>query len=572
MRLWVIIIIVISFTVSFTISNKKHYPTDYFGAPVANAVMLSGTFGELRPDHLHAGIDIKAKNGAVGEPVLAAADGYVSRIKVQAAGYGNALYIHHPNGYTTVYAHLHEFSKEIKEFVRQKQYQKQTFELDLYPQANQFTFEKGQQLGKLGNSGSSGGPHLHFEIRDSKTEKPVNPLLFGIEITDNRPPSINDLKVYFLNDKRETIETKTYKPLKSGVGYRIKGDTLSLGAWRVGFGLKAYDHMTGVHNWNGVYSIKMLLDDEPVYSFEMETFSFDETRYINAHLDYEERITKKNYFNRLYLLPGNRLSIYREETNKGVVDLFVGKPRKVTMQVKDIHENESVLEFWVKRNTVDKNHDVPFNYFLPFEEENIVKTDDLHLYFPKGALYQNLYMKYHASADASNNVYSLVHHIHDLTTPVHKNFDVSIKPANLPEDFKSKAFVAYCGKNNVVSNCGGTWKNGMLTTKTRSLGDYCIMVDNTPPTITPQKFSTNMSGYNRMTFTIKDDIPTMGQAKNLRYKATIDGQWILMEYDLKNNLLVYRFDGSEAPGKHTFRLEVTDDRGNTAVFEKEFTR
>jgi hypothetical protein len=171
-----------------------------------------------------------------------------------------------------------------------------------------------------------------------------------------------------------------------------------------------------------------------------------------------------------------------------------------------------------------------------------------------------------------SNVYSFVHHVHDLKTPVHKYFDIGIKPTNLPPELKDKAFIAYCGKNNVMTNCGGTWKNEMLTTKARSLGDYCIMIDNTPPTITPIRFNANMAGYSRMAFKIRDDIPTMEKGADLKYKATVDGQWILMEYDLKYDLLSYDFDERVAKGKHNFSLEVTDDRGNQTVFERSFTR
>ena len=572
MRPTIFILLLLTVLVSFTTSSKKSYPKDYFRSPVANTVRLSGTFGELRPNHLHAGIDIKSKDGGVGQPIFSAAKGYVSRVKVQAGGYGNVLYVNHPNGYTTVYAHLKNFTKEVEAYVKKKQYEKQSFEVDLFPQAGQFTFEKGQELGKMGVTGSSQGPHLHFEIRDTKTEKPVNPLLFGFDVADNRAPVINGLKVYFLNDKKETIKSKTFKLRKVGGKYRVYGDTLNLGAWRVGFGVKTYDHMTGVHNWNGVYSIDMLQDDEPVYNFEMETFSFGETRYINAHLDYEERVTKRSYYNRLYVLPGNKLSIYGEKLDRGVVDLFAGKARKITIGIKDLNSNETSLEFWVKRGDVKKGQDTPFNYFLPFDEENMVKTDGFQLYFPKGTFYNNLYMNYYASKDASSSVYSLVHHVHDRKTPVHRYFDITIKPANLPDSLRNKAYIAYCGDNNQMINCGGKWKNGMLKTKARSLGDYCIMVDQNAPKITPIRFSSNMAGYSRMTFKIKDDIPTMGKGAGLKYRATIDGQWILMEYDLKKDLITYWFDDQVAKGKHDFRLVVTDDRGNSTVYERTFTR
>ena len=218
---------------SFYGTNSKQYPQDYFRSPVDHAIKLSGTFGELRPNHLHAGIDIKAKNGRVGQPLYAVADGFVSRINVRTGGYGNALYIDHPNGYTSVYAHLEKFPDEITDYIKEIQYKKQTFEIEIYPKDNHFNFLKGDVIGTLGLSGRSYGPHLHFEIRDTESEYPINPLLFGLDVEDRLRPKMHQLKLYRLNDKKETFGTRTYDLTKRSSGqYRIKGDTISVGAWR----------------------------------------------------------------------------------------------------------------------------------------------------------------------------------------------------------------------------------------------------------------------------------------------------------------------------------------------------
>ena len=557
---------------AFTSLDRKSYPQDYFRSPVGYQIFLSGTFGELRPNHLHAGIDIKAHNGKIGQPIFAAAEGYVARIKVQSGSYGKVLYVVHPNGYTTVYAHLHKFTDEIEAYVKNAQYKRKSYEVELFPPAGKFAFAKGEQLGKLGLSGRSFGPHLHFEVRDTETEKPINPLLFGFEVEDTRAPRIHELKAYFLNDKRETLNTKTYHTIPSGSDYRLRGDTLLLGAWRVGFGVKSYDHMNRVKNWNGVYALELYQDDQLVYNFEMETFDFSESRYINAHLDYEEQVTKKSYFNRCYTLPGNRLSIYPNQVNEGVIKLSKNKASKITVIAKDVDGNDSKLTFWVKRAKVKEPKSNSFNYLLPYDEENIVNTSQLYLHFPKRCLYENLYLKYSASTDHSANIYSTVHHIHNHTTPVHRYFDIGIRPSILPDSLRSKAFLAYCDHKNRITNCGGKWKEGRLVAKVRDLGDYCIMTDTEAPKIRIVNFSSNMRGYNKMSFKITDNFDTARNVRYLDYKATIDGNWVLMEYDSKNDLLTYRFDDTIGAGEHLFKLTVTDSRGNVKVLERTFLR
>jgi Peptidase family M23 len=563
---------VVIILLAFTNTDRKDYPQNYFQSPIGYPLFLSGTFGELRPNHLHSGIDIKSHNGKVGQPIFAVADGYVSRIKTQSGSYGNVIYVAHPNGYTTVYAHLHKFTEEIDDYVRDMQYKKKTFEVDLVPEASRFTFKKGQQLGTLGNSGRSNGPHLHFEIRDTDTEKPINPLLFGLNAKDTQPPKIHELKAYFLNDKRETLETQTLKCAAKGADYRLQKDTLLLAAWRVGFGLKTYDHMNGVSNWNGVYSLKMFQDEKLVYDFEMETFDFSETRYINAHLDYEEQVAKNSYFNRCYLLPGNELSIYQKKVADGIIKLSQQKASKITFLVNDIEGNSSKLEFWVKRSEVKEAKSIDYNYLLPYDEENIVRNNGLYLYFPKRCLYENLYLNYSTSTDKSANMYSSVHHVHSYTTPVHRYFDIAITPIGLPDSLRSKAFVAYCDHKNKITSCGGEWKEGRLLAKVRDLGDYSIMTDTEPPTIRAVDFKSNMQGFNKMSFKVIDNYDAASNVDYLSYDATIDGRWILMEYDAKNDLLTHRFDERTGKGEHVLRLVVRDSRGNERVLEQRFVR
>lgn len=557
------------------LSTDENYPVDYFRAPVAHTLLLSGTFGELRPNHFHAGIDIKSSRGVAGDAVFAAADGYVSRIKVDESGYGNAVYISHPNGYTTVYAHLDRFSDALADYIKRKQYAKQSFEVDLNPGHGEFTLEKGEQIGVMGNSGSSNGAHLHFEVRKTSNQKPINPLLFGFKVTDNVRPKMHSIKAYFLNDKLEEQATKEFKLIKVRTGkYRIKGDTLSLSAWRAGFALKVYDHFDRVSNWNGIYSLKMYQDGAPVYDFDMESFSFKESLYINAHCDYEERISKKSYYNRCFNLPGNKLSIYNQQVNGGVIELYERKASHIKMVAADVAGNETVLEFWVKRGKIPATSvaNKAFNYVLPYDEGNLIRTEGLYFHLSKGTLYENLYMRYETTPENSNGCYSHVHHLHNYKTPAHKYFDIGIRPTiPIPAELKPKVFVAYC-RNGDVWNCGGKWKDGMLRARVRSFGDYCIMVDQKPPTITPIAFGYNMKGYNKMKFKVEDDVATTGHVRDISYDAWIDDEWILLEYDKKNDMLIYKFDERISEGDHVLKLVVKDAVGNETRLVKDFIR
>lgn len=550
--------------------NFSKYPTDYFSSPVATEITLSGTFGELRPNHLHAGIDIKAFQGKTGQDIFAVADGFVSRINVASGGYGKAIYIDHPNGYTSVYAHLKNFNPELEAYMKQQQYQAQEFEITRYPNPEQFIFSQGQKIGTLGLSGRSFGPHLHFEIRDTRSEHPINPLLFGFKVKDSIKPIIQGIKSYSLNESLETISEKRWNALPAQGKYTLSKDTLTIPSWRVGFALESYDQMNGAGNLNGIYALEMYVDDSLYYSFDMEKFSFDESRYINAHLDYKEQISLRDYFNRCFSLPGNKLSIYNQLTNNGVVELSVHKRKKIRFEVTDVDRNMSTLEFWVKRSEVELPDSKVYTHKVFHNQDNLILGNGMEMHFPQGALYEHLYLNYQSTIDSSLNTYSAVHHIHDYKTPVHKYIDLSIKPDEIPLSKHSKAFIAYRDKKGNYSNCGGTWTGTYLTTKVRALGEYCIMVDDEAPSIKQVKFPKKLKAGSKISFKIQDNFATARNVKGLRFECRIDGAWVLMEFDGKKDLLYHYIDKDLSKGVHQFQLTVTDALGNGASFEKSF--
>ncbi|NNE28861.1 MAG: M23 family metallopeptidase [Saprospiraceae bacterium] len=569
---WICSLGILFFLLSSFEHGSEKYPQDYFRSPVNFPILLSGTFGELRPNHFHAGIDIKSSNGKTGDDLVAVAKGTISRIKVQSAGYGNVLYMNHPNGYTSVYAHLKEFPKEIADYVRKFQYQKKKFEVNIYPPAGTFNFEQGEKIGTLGTSGRSYGPHLHFEIRDTKTEKPINPQLFGIGKEDTMAPKFHQIRWYGLNDKKETLHEGSYDLIKDGNNYRIKGDTISLGAWRAGLAIKAYDHTNGSPNWNGIYSLEVKQDGKKIYGFTMESFAFHETRYINAHLDYKERVENKSYYHRCFRLPGNKLSIYEDAVKEGIVPLYKDKASQIEMVAKDVAGNTARLEFWVKRSEVPDPPSNTFQYVFPFEEENYASGDGWKLQMRRGTLYEDLYWKY-SSEKAPEMGYSPVHIFHNGFTPIHKSYELLIQPDHLPDHLKEKALIASRDSKGNWSSAGGKWKGEYLVTKVRSLGAYSVMTDQQKPKISPIKFKKDMQGYTRMSFKVTDDMDAAKEINSFGYNATIDGEWALFEYDAKNDLLTHRFVPEEfGKGEHVVKLVVTDAVGNKSVFQEVFNR
>ena len=550
-------------------SSEKDYPKDYFRSPVNGPIRLSGSCGELRSNHFHMGIDIKPQKRSVAEPIYAAAEGFVTRIVVSPRGYGNGVYIQHPNGYTTVYGHLKSFNDKMSAYIKELQYQDKTFTLNLENLSpDLFPIYKGQIVGKLGNAGSSGGPHLHFEIRNTETQNALNPLLFGLTVKDDLPPRMNQLKVYSLNHKHETTDSKVFDIKGKNGNYNLSPSTITVQSGRIGLGIKSFDFMTGVTNWNGPFSIKMFQDDALKFHFQAEEFSFDEWYYLNAHVDYRDFKKDKSYINRCYLLPGNKNStVYKEVINRGVLDMKEGETSAIRFEIVDISGNKSLLNFNLKKEgTAPPPAFQSFNYILPFQERSVILLNNMELEFPENSFYEDIYLSYNYSVNQSKNTFSGVHHIHDKYVPIHHDFDIKIKPEkNIPAALKSKALIAKCEGLGAESGYDSEWDGEFVKAKTHSFGDYCIMIDTLQPTITNVSFKSSMSGQSQFTFKIKDNLSGIQS-----YNAWVDGEWILMEYDKKSDKIYHKFDGKIARGEHQLKLVVADRRGNEAVFEENF--
>ena len=565
----------ILFIISFSLLKAENLPTNYFSWPVKHQIRLSGTFGELRSNHFHGGLDIKSAHGVEGDKLYSAANGYVEKISVQPHGYGNALYIKHPNGYTTVYGHMRSFSKEIEDFVKEYQYKEERFSQTIELDPNQFPVEQGTYIGKMGNSGSSHGAHLHFEIRESKTNSQMNPLLFGLKIQDEVSPLLSTLKLYEFDDENKIVSSKALKLKKKEGFYVIEGDTLETESIYWGLALKAYDKHSENYNRNGVYAMDMQLDGVKHFSFSLDAIPVSDTRYLNAHLDYEERILKRSYYNRFFKLPGNKLDIYSGSQGDGFVS-NTSKIKEVILNVYDINGNVSKLKFFVKETKRKVQSKTPFhNYYLFHNHPNLVVKDNFEVYFPENSLYEDELVHIDMISDKSEGYYSDVLKLHSKLVPLHKPINIAIKinkPEDLSQEEKRKLFVGHCDAKGRIRRVGGELDGDFLKASVWGFGNYAVFMDTKKPSIRAINFRYDCRRSSKLRFVIDDNIPVTRSGGKLSYRAEVDGVWVLFNYDQKYKTITHYFDGTIKPGKHKLRLLVEDLSGNIATFEKEFIR
>jgi len=562
-------VLLVSFFLCINLNAQQNYPTNYFGSPVEFRILLSGTFGELRSNHFHSGIDIKTQ-GVEGQNVHAVADGYISRISVSGTGFGKALYVSHPNGYTSVYGHLSAFSDSIGIYVKSQQYQKEQFTVTLYPPKDMFVVKKGEIIAKSGNSGGSDGAHLHFEIRESRTEFPINPLLFGFKVKDLTKPRILGLRFYPVNGNSSVNKhSKIFDVDVKGWGMNhkiVKYDTLQVSG-KIGFGINAYDMLDDSNNKNGVYSIQLWIDSTLIYSDHLEKFSFDETKYINSFIDYAEFIQHKKRYQRSIIDPGNRLSIYDDVLDQGIYNFTDSSYHKFKYELKDAAGNISQLTAVLKslppKDSIESAVIGMDNWFV-YNSENKFETDSIKLDFDKGTFYRSFKFEYQKDKSPKGS-YSALHKIHTENVPLHKSYEIKIATNNLPKQLQGKALIAQLSKDGVQA-VGGIYTDGFVVGKASNFGDFMVVVDTIRPTITPLNINKDKNGtsYKFINFLIKDELSGIKS-----YRGTLNNKWILMDYDPKNDKLSYRVDELLKKGKNNFKLEVKDAKDNTSIYEAE---
>jgi hypothetical protein len=561
--------------IGFSLQAQENSKNTDFRSPVDFNITLSGTFGELRSNHLHAGIDIKTY-GAINKPLYAIADGFVSRVVVSPGGYGKAVYIEHPNGYTSVYAHCNKFTGELADWVKNEQYRLESFQVNLFPEPGQFKVKKGEIVAYSGNSGSSMGPHLHFEIRKTAGQIPVNPLQFKFKVKDFVRPKIAGMRIYPATSYSEINDkNKIFEPVLAGWGpdYRIKeNDTIRLSG-EFYFGIKTYDKLNESNNHNGVYAIQLYIDSALVYYHSMDEFAFSETRYTNSLIDFSAYINKKGRYQKTYIEPNNKLSVYQTVENNGVFLFIDDNYHTIKYVVKDFFGNESILTFTVKSSppgfsdvfdstTGNSNEEI-----FSWDKDNTFKTSDFEIEIPAGALYDTLAFVYEKTA-GSGDYFSEIHKVHREGKAIHRSCEIRIRPTDIPLELKDKAVVVKI-EDDEMSYAGGEWSGDFLSTSIRTFGDYAVAADTTAPMIKPLNFSDGevITTQTKLKLKIDDDLAGIDNIT-----ATLNGAWLLMDWDPKNNLLVYEIDERLKPGKNEFMLEVVDGVNNKTSFSATITK
>ena len=568
MMKWLVVLLVLFNT--FFISAQDIYYTN----PVKIPMLLSGSFAELRSNHFHSGIDIKTQ-GRVNIPVYCVADGYISRISVSPTGYGNAIYIDHDNGTTSVYGHLNSFRPDIDEFVKNVQYERKSFQIDIPVLPGVFNIQKSEIIALSGNSGSSGGPHLHFELRNTKTEDPVNPLKLGFVVKDNTPPKIYTLQITPLSESSH-VNYKNEKVIFDveffDGKYRIKNDFTIPVFGEIGFAIEANDFLDGSANKCGINSMELSIDGVIFSTFEINRFSFNDSKKINSYIDYEEYTKSNRRFQKTWIENCNPLRNYEYSEDNGIFDPMIGSVHQIKIEIKDTQKNSSILEFSVEGKYREIQPPVA-EFTAAFEcgQKNQYKTEDFSIEIPKDALFSNLLFRYDIR-DAGNGFYSPIHQIHENTIPLNGSATIKIKTKDLDERFAEKALLVNINpETGKFSAAGGKYENGWVTGDIKTFGNYAVRIDTIPPTILPLSITnkTTLTEADKIRFEIKDDLAGIENIEGL-----LDGKWALFEFDAKNNLITHYFDEKrfELNKQHNLKLTVTDTKGNSTTYEANFNK
>ncbi len=560
--------VVITVTLNISSQNVKER---LFVSPLKDEPSLSASFAELRNDHFHSGLDYRT-GGVTGKEVLAAAEGYVYRIAVSPSGFGKAVYIRHPSGYSTVYAHLKSFRPDIEEYVKKKQYELKSFSVSLFPSGDQFKVGRGEVIAWSGNSGGSSGPHLHFEVRDSSTEETLNPLNFDMGVTDRTRPVIDKIFLYPIYRNSSVNKGHGRLALKTVAvngSYTLSAGTIPVTYGQTAIGIKCWDNLDNSSNKCGIYSIEMLVDSVKVYCFTADRFSFSESRYLNSHVDYRAKVIDNEYIHKLFIEPGNRLSMYNCRVNSGALKFRDDREHRINIVVRDAAGNRSSVSFKIKSLSKPPvpPEEVSCSKIIPYARASDFTADGIRVHFPAGTFYDTLFLVYKVRRDIRNFL-SPVHSVHDETVAVHDKYRLSIRPDTVLAGIEGKMCLAMLNGKGIPSYVGGDLRYGYVSADVNRLGDYMVTVDTLPPSIKPSFASgANLTGKQLFTVTITDEFSGIKS-----YDTTIDGGWVLAEYDAKNNLLIYR---PETPvlkenTLHKMELTVTDNRGNRSVLKSEF--
>ena len=529
-----------------------------FHPPLKIPLILSSNFGELRPNHFHMGLDFKTNN-KIGYNLYSIDDGYVSRIRVSAYGYGKVVYIDHPNGLTSVYAHCSEFKGAIDSLIRATQEEEQNYEVEVYPGKNFIPVKKGEVIALSGNTGGSSGPHLHFEIRDTETEHALNPLLYGFSIEDHKSPEIRHVKVYGITPSGYRIPGKSVEKssVKSGTSYTVSGNTLTLNASMLtktgglGFAFDVVDRFDGASNQCGLFGSRLIIDGDTIFGQETVRVPFESTRYVNSHKDYEAYQANRRKYHKCFRTDENDLPIYSNTTN-GLFKTSPGKLHKVKYIAFDAAGNESVMEFTLKINSgtvtdSDWGKDTASNVHpkASFSFDQGVSRIE--------GGYATVYEPMEINSSQLNSKFG------DAEAPVNRTYKIKCKVDGAQDGKHYLEMTTAKGRTRAIPV---VYQDGWAIASCKFFGTYQLKRDEVAPSVRLLTYSTTIpTGAKSLSWVISDDASGIDD-----YDLFIDGKWYLLEYEYKTGRVTFQKPAG-LRGNKEVRIVVKDACGNEQILE-----
>lgn len=553
------------------IVNGQSYPQWDFHFPLTNATFVSGSFGELRGNHFHSGVDFTTQ-GRTGLPMYAIDKGYVSRIGVSPVGFGKAIYVNHPNGYTSVYAHCEWFSDDIEKIVTDIQYQKKSFAIDESFAAGEIKVERGQMIAYSGNSGSSGGPHLHFEIRETLSQKPINPQFFNLPVKDDVPPLIQAICIYPL-DASSLVNGKNtplFLPATfHGGRYHLSGHPKLTASGQIGVGVETIDHSTDSWRKCGVYSIQLKLDGREWFRSQIDGFYFHQTRYLNSHIDYAWRRKNRNVIQKSFVDENNQLEFYTTTPEKGRIAVRPGHNHLLSYEIADASGNISHLSFEITGLPASQAPAVnAAPELLKINPNNpyFISLDNYKAHFPANSFYTAVPAEFEVLPNPGTGIGP---HFRVLSAdvPIHNFFEVTLP---IPDEARGKSgLTGAMVRNGKLSHAGGRINGKNIVIRTREAGTFSLTTDVTPPTLRLLNIppGRNYSQQNHIKIDIRDNFSGIAS-----FQCTINGEWALFEYDPKNSALTGYFKNLRIKkgSKHQLEVIAIDNTGNKSTLSAEF--
>lgn len=539
---------------------ESQYPRGYFRNPLGIPISVTANYGELRPNHWHMGLDIRT-NQKENLPVYAAADGYISYIGIRPLSFGRFIMMNHPNGLSTFYAHLNDFSPELEEYVSDQQQKKESWAVELEPDPGVFPVRKGDRIAYSGNTGASQGPHLHFEIRDTKSGRSLNPLLFGFPVSDNIPPVITRLAIYDRSTSTHLQTPNLFSVKKTDSGYSTRPGSILTGSRKISFAISAYDRVNGSSSPNGIYSAIFYLDEIPQAGFILDNMDYPESVYVNAQIDYRHKFYGGPYLQHLSRLPGNKARVFHEiENENGVIELSDTMEHSVRIEVTDAYDNISELFFIIRyKDSLASgiSGQNPQKKFTP-GYVNVVEEKDFEVYIPETCLYDTVQPYYFRQENNSAGSVSSLHRLNDPSIPVHDDIIVRIKPSTaIAEQQLDKVIIErnWYGRRTVKK---GEIQNGWIIAGFSDFGNFQAFVDLVPPQVNAPgggKDTLDLSRSKRIVFTPTDNYGIQS------FRAELNGKWLMFTND-KARSFVYIFDEQCPYGVHELKVKVEDIAGN----------